>query len=222
MLRVSSLAILLGTIAFISASNAEAAQCGDRAPFKAHRINNAKIDTGRFLSKIMADTRAAEYMGFAVLLHDNRGRRLAFARRGWAASPCDSVFGNQAQAFTLNTEINIGSTTKAIATTPAVLHMIDHRQDLSLGTFIRDRLPTRWGAELHSRWRNVTIDMMLQHRGGFKRSGNNSPWSASNARARLATGDLPNPPAVGTRSYSNGSMGMFHFMMMAMGSATEW
>ncbi len=70
----------------------------------------------------------------------------------------------------------------------------------------------------------VTISMMLQHRGGFKRSGNNDPWSASNARARLATGDLgtPSPPPVGERSYSNSSMGMFHFMMLGIANRSLW
>ncbi|MEM6996170.1 MAG: serine hydrolase domain-containing protein [Myxococcota bacterium] len=167
---------------------------------------SSSFDARKFIDII--NDRMKDTVGFASLMQDKHGRRVLFTRRGWAVSPCDSA--EEAQPFTLDTVANWGSVSKII-TTATVLNTVRRSPNAKLSSKLSEMLPSRWRAGMHSRFNDVDVSMLLQHRGGFRRSGS-GPWHPSNMRNRLQSGDAgPNRPAVGDRKYSNTSMGVFHY-----------
>ncbi len=176
-------------------------RCGQIRPSKqdAER-STARIDTARFLNHIR-DEFAGDFKGYAVILTGSAGKRLGFRREGWAVDHCEAT-GSQ---FDLNTESAIGSVTK-LFTTVAVLKATN---DLTrLQRPLTNFLPFRWRRMAHSFYDSITIEKLLQHKGGFFKTGNTHVTNRlKNGRERSAAEYAREP-----RFYSNSSMGIFHFI----------
>lgn len=154
----------------------------------------------------------SRFKAFAVILSDASGARLGFTRDGWAIDPDDSGASEQ---FTLGTPTAIGSVTKLFTTTVCVLkrsrgagqyRTLDERLHSRFSHF----LPRRSWDDVHADYRNVTIGELLQHKAGFQKTGDEH-ISVRLSRPR----ELDTAP--GTRTYSNTSMGIFHFIFAKWG-----
>lgn len=151
------------------------------------------------------------FKGFAVILSDANGDRLGFTRDGWAIDPDDS---GPAEQFTLDTPTAIGSVTKLFTTVAVLKRNTGAGQYRTLGERLQSRfshfLPRRWWENVHDDYRNVTVAELLQHKAGFQKTGDDH-IAIRLSRPR----ELNTPP--GTRTYSNTSMGMFHFIFSKWG-----
>lgn len=171
------------------------------------------LDTREFVDAVAAGMNQSEVKGFAMNVFNRWGQSVASVTHGLARTSCDQ---DGERAFTLNTETPWGSVSKLL-TTAAAVHAVDHHAPGLDDPFV-DYLPYRWRSELHERFEGVTIEMLLQHRAGFRHSGCSRPL-----RSRLADGDLENwcsndnpRPAVGTRKYSNTGPGLFYVILAYM------
>lgn len=151
------------------------------------------------------------FKGFAVILSDPNGDRLGFTRDGWAIDPDDS---GPSELFTLDTPTAIGSVTKLFTTVAVLKRSRGAGQYRTLGERLQSRfshfLPRRWWDDVHQDYRNVTVAELLQHKAGFQKSGD-AHISVRLSRPR----ELNTAP--GTRTYSNTSMGIFHFIFAKWG-----
>lgn len=168
------------------------------------------LDVEQFVETVVDGMSNSQVKGYALNIYNKWGSSVGSATKGLARTQCD--VGGQ-QAFTLNTETPWGSVSKLI-TTAAAVHAVDH-YPVSLDDHFIDYLPYRWRSEVHSRFANVTLGMLLQHKAGFRHGGCNKP-----IRQRLIDGDIANdcgevdpPPEVGTRSYSNTGPGLYYLLL---------
>ncbi|MEZ4869769.1 MAG: serine hydrolase domain-containing protein [Caldilineaceae bacterium] len=161
--------------------------------------STANIDTMKFLNHIQ-DKFAGAFKGYAVILTGSVGKRLGFRREGWAVDPCDGA----GVPFDLNTESAIGSVTKLFTTVAVLKASRDQLQ-----TPLTNHLPFRWKDLADPFYDTVTIEKLLQHKGGFLKSGGSKHITTrlANGRERSAA-DYASTP----RFYSNTSMGIFHFI----------
>ncbi|MGR3277986.1 serine hydrolase domain-containing protein [Acaryochloris marina NIES-2412] len=156
------------------------------------------------------------FKGFAVILSAPNGNRLGFTRDGWAIDPEDS---GPSELFTLDTPTAIGSVTKLFTTVTVLKRSTGAGQYRSLKERLQSRfshfLPRRWWEDVHEDYRDVTVAELLQHKAGFQKSGN-AHISVRLSRPR----ELNTAP--GTRTYSNTSMGIFHFIFAKWGLYHSW
>lgn len=114
------------------------------------------------LEKIWQEVQAAQQrdeFGGAVALIQHRGEVVLHRSTGWAVSVPES----ERTEMTLDTIFDLASITKVIATTPAVLQLIDQNKvglDDSLATYIPE-----CGTDGHKR--DVTIRNLLSHSSGL-------------------------------------------------------
>jgi CubicO group peptidase (beta-lactamase class C family) len=186
------------------------ADCGQQRPAKqVAEHSTANIDTSRFLDHIRTQFQGA-FKGYAVILTGAAGQRLGFRREGWAVDPCEG----QGIRFDLNTESAIGSVSK-LFTTVAVLKAPNYyTRDQQPFT---DFLPNQWRNYSHNFYHTISVADLLQHKGGFLKSG-----GGTHIRVRLHEGLERNPLSFSgnPRSYSNTSMGLFHFIYAKFGFDT--
>ncbi len=197
---ISSLVIAV----LVSTPNVVQAQsrCGQARPFKQEvERSTANIDTAKFLNHIR-DEFKGDFKGYAVIFTGASGQRLGFRREGWAVDPCDA----NGVPFDLNTESAIGSVTK-LFTTVAVLKATN--RDTRLQMPLTQFLPFRWRHLAHSFYETVTIEELLQHKGGFVKSGRGKHITTRLAKGRERSAS---EYAESPRAYSNTSMGIFHFI----------
>lgn len=171
------------------------------------------LDTQTFVDQVSEGMDQSNVKGFALNVFNRWGQSVASITHGLARTACDP---DGERAFSLNTETPWGSVSKLL-TTAAAVHAVDHHSP-QLDDLIIDYLPYRWRPELNLRFQNVTIEMLLQHKAGFRHSGCGRPL-----RERLQDGDLANwcssdnpRPAVGTRQYSNTGPGLFYVILAYM------
>jgi CubicO group peptidase (beta-lactamase class C family) len=157
------------------------------------------------------------FKGYAVILQDEQRRPVVAAQYGYARTPCEP---DGAQPFTADTKINWGSVSKMI-TSAAALHVIDHNTPITLDRRMMLYLPQQWRPEVHPDFQPVTIRHLLQHRAGFAKSApRDGRGDPRHIRVRLQGGAEisggTEAPGGGERryprSYSNTSMGLFHFL----------
>lgn len=153
------------------------------------------------------------FKGFAVILSEPNGDRLGFTRDGWAIDPDDS---GSSELFTLDTPTAIGSVTKLFTTVTVLKRHTGAGQYRTLGERLQSRfshfLPRRWWEDVHEDYRNVTVAALLQHKAGFQKQGD------AHISVRLSQPrELNGKTAPGTRTYSNTSMGIFHFIFAKWG-----
>jgi|GEM_PF-3957153 len=194
--------IALTTFVFFSSTLHADVRCGQSRPSKQDvERSTANLDTANFLNHIR-DEFAGDFKGYAVILTGAAGQRLGFRREGWAVDPCDAT----GVRFDLNTESAIGSVTK-LFTTVAVLKATNDQARLQRP--LTDFLPFRWWSLADPFYNTVTIEKLLQHKGGFVKSGGGKHITTrlADGRERSAT-DYASMP----RFYSNTSMGIFHFI----------
>lgn len=165
------------------------------------------------VSRVSEGMSQSDVKGYALNVFNRWGQSVASITHGLARTACDP---DGERAFTLNTETPWGSVSKLL-TTAAAVHAVDHYSP-KLDDLIIDYLPYRWRPELNRRFQNVTIEMLLQHKAGFRHSGCGRPL-----RDRLQDGDFENwcgsdntRPAVGTRQYSNTGPGLFYVILAYM------
>ncbi|MEP5757807.1 MAG: serine hydrolase domain-containing protein [Litoreibacter sp.] len=197
-------AAILSSITFATISHAEV-RCGHQRPSKQEVVRTtAHLETATFLNQIR-DAFKDKYTGYAVIFTGAAGERLGFRREGWAIDPCDHTPSN----FTLNTESAIGSVTK-LFTTVAVLQTAGVS---SLDKRFTLYLPNRWKNDAHAFYDNITLAMLLSHRGGFIKTG------SSHISKRLRHG--PERDAFeyfdDMRKYSNTGFGLFHYILADAG-----
>lgn len=179
-------------------------RCGEARPIKeVAEKTTANIKTQAFLDHISTSF-DQKFKGYAVILTGAHGARLGFRREGWAIDPCES--NAPSARFDLNTETAIGSVTKLFTTVAVLKATNDH---LRLQRPLTDFLPFRWRKIAHSFYDTVSIEELLQHKGGFFKSGGGKHVTERLAGGReRSLGDFKAQP----RSYSNSSMGIFHFI----------
>ncbi len=200
--NIARFAVALLATMFTTTAAADIVRCGQRIPQKeAVERTTANLDTARFFDVIEREMHG-RYKGYAVIFTGSAGRRLGFRRAGWALDPCEN--GTNGREFNLNTETAIGSVTKLLTTISALKATNDHVR-LTM-TPITTYLPFRWRNAAHPYYQTVTVADLLQHKAGFRRSG-----GGEHIASRLSNGrELDTPP--GSRTYSNSSMGIFHFI----------
>ncbi|MEO1352066.1 MAG: serine hydrolase domain-containing protein [Cyanobacteria bacterium J06635_15] len=165
-----------------------------------------KVDTEYFINQVQTLIgHAPEVKGLTVALANPNGDIIATLEKGYARTACDA---DGEQYFTVDTIHQWGSVSKLI-TTAAVLKALEASL-LSVDAPLRTLLPQRWHLLINNtnedRQKNVTLGQLLSHRAGFFDEG----CGSYHVGERMALGDyLPCkgtsvPPAVGTRSYSNG------------------
>ena len=182
------------------------------------------IHVPTFVDEVIVGMVEPDVKGYAATLTDRFGRRVATIQNGLARTSCDE--GGE-RAFDANSKTPWGSVGKLI-TTAAVLKAADIN-GVNLDDPLENYLPHRWRNLLHTRYKYgengsgpLTLRLLLQHRGGFRHSS-----CGYTARERLVTGDAlqcvgddpnptPPPPAVGLRSYSNMSLGIFQVALAYM------
>ena len=194
----------------VSAVNAQF-RCGYYRPFKQDvERTTANIDTKKFLDRVR-DEFNGKFKGYAVILTGSAGKRLGFRREGWAVDPCDD---GSPKGFDLNTESSIGSVTK-LFTTAAVLKATPKKKAYRLEDMpLTQYLPFRWRSLAHPFYDTVTIEMLLQHKGGFNRSGGGKHITERLAKGRERSYENYSQEP---RAYSNTSMGIFHFLFAKFG-----
>jgi CubicO group peptidase (beta-lactamase class C family) len=180
---------------------AENFRCGQTPPAKLEvERTTANLDTERFFD-VIARAMDGRFRGYAVIFTGRAGERLGFRRAGWAVDPCEP--GARGAAFDLNTETAIGSVTK-LFTTVAVLKATHDWLRLE-SPAMTNYLPFRWRRMAHPYYDTVSITDLLQHKAGFRHTGN------EHVASRLSKGRELDTP-IGSRTYSNSSMGIFHFI----------
>ncbi|MGF1476022.1 MAG: serine hydrolase [Geminicoccaceae bacterium] len=205
--------LLIGAVILLGAIDSARAEvrCGVSRPIKQEvERSTANIDTAKFLNHVR-DSFRERFKGYAVILTGSQGRRLGFRREGWAIDPCEP--STSGVRFDLNTESAIGSVTK-LFTTVAVLKATTDSPASHLQRPLTHFLPFRWRNMAHSFYDTVTIEELLQHKGGFFKSGGGKHVSERLAGGReRSLGDYRRQP----RFYSNSSMGIFHFIYARYG-----
>jgi CubicO group peptidase (beta-lactamase class C family) len=151
------------------------------------------------------------FMGYVAALQDSQGRLIAAVNYGWARTPCAP---EGALAFSNDTHAPWGSVTKVITAT-AVMRKVQNRQNRSLDDPIVDYLPPAWRDEVSPPYRTLTIGDLIQHRGGFDKSGPVVNGKELSVRQRLAQ----DPPERGKgadgrfgRNYANINYALFDYM----------
>lgn len=161
-------------------------------------------------------------MGYALVIRRPDGRRVAFARAGWAIHPLDEEFGRYASAFTVRTKAAMGSTTKMWASAAAALRVDEMTQADTLGNRFTRYLPNRWRDQVHPRFQQSTVQDVIRQTAGFRRDGD-----GVSLPERLRTGDRPfdrcptraTPPY--SYCYSNAGGGLFHYILPHMMLAAD-
>ncbi|WP_346289444.1 serine hydrolase domain-containing protein [Sphaerothrix gracilis] len=178
--------------------------------------NPQNFDLEVFFNRVNQQMRN-RFKGFAVILSDPNGDRLGFTRDGWAIDPADS---GPSEPFTLDTPSAIGSLTKLFTNVVVLKRSTGAGQYRTLEERLQSRfshfLPRRWWDDVHADYRNVTVTELLQHKAGFKKSGGGVHISERLSKPR----ELDTAP--GTRTYSNTSMGIFHFIFAKWGLYYPW
>ncbi|TCP42896.1 serine hydrolase domain-containing protein [Rhodovulum marinum] len=126
----------------------------------------AGFDTARFADEV-AEALGDRFMGYAVTLRARSGAVIAQVNRGYARTPCED---GGAKTFNGRTVSPIGSVSKAL-TAATVIHRAETLDSVSLDDPFRDYLPARWRPALHASLDPVTLRNLLEHRGGFAKSG---------------------------------------------------
>ncbi len=169
------------------------------APHKTEvELRTANLDTRKFLDHVEYHLNG-RFRGYAVVFTGASGKRLGFRRQGWALVPGDS--STNGVPFTLDTETAIGSVTKLFTT--ALVLKSTHPSGASLDKPFTEYVPYRWQVNTHPFFKTVSVRELLQHRGGFRKTGN------QHISQRLAGG---REQTESDRFYSNTSMGIFHFI----------
>lgn len=177
--------------------------------------NPPGFDLEVFFNSVNQEMRR-RYKGFAVILSDSDGDRLGFTRDGWAIDPDDN---GPSELFTLDTPTAIGSVTKLFTTVAVLKRSTGAGQYRTLSERLQSRfshfLPKRWWENVHEDYRNVTVAELLQHKAGFQKTGDDHISVRLSRPRELST-------ALGTRTYSNTSMGIFHFIFAKWGLYYSW
>ena len=182
-------------------------RCGVERPFKQEiERTTANLNTDAFLEHV-ATALKGQFTGYAVIFTGAAGKRLGFRREGWAVDPCDDA----PKRFDLNTETPIGSVTKLFV---AVAVLKASSDPARLQRPLTDFLPFRWKAMADPFYKTVTVEMLLQHQGGFLKSGLGKHVSL---RLRDGIERRRADYAAQPRFYSNSSFGIFHFIYARYG-----
>ncbi|MCO7225496.1 serine hydrolase [Pleionea sp. CnH1-48] len=171
------------------------------------------FDSNVMVDEVAAAMQQSNVKGYALNVFNRWGESVASVTHGLARTQCDN---DGERTFSLNTETPWGSVSKLL-TTAAAIHAVDHNP-IDFDDKLVDYLPYRWRSELHPRFQDVTLAMLLQHKAGFRHSGCGRPL-----RDRLKEGDAVNGcsgsnprPSVGTKQYSNTGPGIFYVILAYM------
>ena len=205
MRRLSTLLTALFLSACLATNAFADTRCGQQRPGKQEvERSTANLDTAAFLDHVKGAF-DGKFTGYGVIFTGAGGERLGFRREGWAIDPCDHT----PATFTLDTESAIGSVTKLFTTVAALKTAGVSRLDQPFPRY----LPNRWKADAHAFYDNITLAMLLSHRGGFVKTG------SSHISERLRHG--PERDAFKyfdkMREYSNTGFGLFHFILADAG-----
>jgi len=124
------------------------------------------FDTDRFATEV-SEALGGRFMGYSVTLRGKAGNVIAQINEGYARSPCEE---GGLKKFNGRTVSPIGSVSKAL-TAATVINRAERLESVSLDDPFQDYLPERWRTELHTSLQPVTVRNLLQHRGGFAKSG---------------------------------------------------
>ncbi len=210
---------LLGLSLAVAATASVAGPC-NISPLNTQFVEKASpgIYTPAFIDYMATNMAFSNVKGYVLTLTNREGDTVARITQGLARTSCDP--GGQ-RNFTASTETPWGSVSKLITTAAAIKVASSFGADLD--SSIVNFLPYRWRSHVHPRFAvgedgsgPVTLRMMLQHRGGFRHSS----CGGRDIKTRLIDGDSAactsgDPPAVGTRSYSN-MLGIFQILMAYM------
>lgn len=142
------------------------------------------FDTGAFANGV-ATALGQRFMGYAVTLRDRDGTIVAQINHGYARTPCETGGEKRFNGLTVSP---IGSVSKAL-TAAVVIHRAEALDGVSLDDPFRNYLPERWRNELHPSLQPVTLRNLLEHRGGFAKSGKTLWGHEFTMRERYALGE---------------------------------
>lgn len=171
----------------------------------------------KLFKDIVSDSLEGKVKNYAFAL-SLKGPSPAIMASDYGGDPKEKIMGQIGcgDLFDLGTAINIGSVSK-IVTTAAVLRAIEKTPGLNLDLKMKDYIPYRWRDVLHPDYADVTIRLLLQHRAGFNRVGDNKLPTRTYLSQPLGicSGNEENPIycKVGVKNYSNYSMLMFQIML---------
>ncbi|MEM7156419.1 MAG: serine hydrolase domain-containing protein [Myxococcota bacterium] len=177
-------------------------------------VPNAKLDTKKFHDRIVA-AMGDDYMGYVVILKDEKGKTIMRIEYGLARSPCAP---EGQKRFTRTTKTLWGSGGSKMTTFVSALHRVEHASGAAspgpkLNLPFRRYLPRKWRNTVHEDFRDVTVGMLTQHRAGFQKSAPKDPATGESVDMWTRLASEPERPAgPGHRSYANSSSTMFQYL----------
>lgn len=214
--QTSFVSVMISSIT-LYANQAHANAFVDSAIFQIPLQTRAEQVAGfstRAFNDFILNTLKRDLMGYAVILQDKTGKRIAEINYGYARRPGES---RGVQPFTRDTVVTWGSITKMI-TAAAAIDRTEQLPRLNLDMRMVDYLPALW--QVSNPWKPVTLRQLLSYQGGF----NGGIFPPTNAKGSLRI-RLERPQVegvIGNRLYENANYSAFHFLGKFFVASRVW
>lgn len=213
-LGLSLAAFALAAVPTLLTSQTAHAGCKDYDPskFKSSRVvPNSTLDTQKFHDMIV-EAMGDDYMGYVVILKDDKGKTIMRIEYGLARTPCAP---EGEKRFTRTTKTFWGSGGSKMTTFVSALHRIEHASGKAkpgpkFNLAFQNYLPKRWRSSLHAGYKPVDIEMIMQHRAGFQHTAPPNPNGSGKKPMYDRLRDAPERE-VGKRKYANSSASIFQW-----------